>query len=67
MFDVDGSGYISADELQKVMEPLIKTKASKNDWKQIIADIDENGDGMISFLEFKSLMIELVMGTSDVI
>jgi hypothetical protein len=30
-------------------------------------DIDSNGDGMITFTEFKTLMIELVMGTSDVI
>jgi hypothetical protein len=49
------------------MEPLVKTKASKSDWRQMIKDIDENGDGMISFLEFKSLMIELVVGASDVI
>ena len=49
------------------MEPLVKTKASKSDWRQMIKYIDENGDGMISFLEFKSLMIELVVGASDVI
>jgi Ca2+-binding EF-hand superfamily protein len=33
----------------------------------MIKEIDENGDGMISFPEFKSLMIELLIGTSDLI
>ncbi len=67
MFDVDKSGYISADELHDILDPITKTKTSKSDWKNIINDIDENGDGLISFKEFKSIMIELVMGASDVI
>jgi calcium-dependent protein kinase len=33
MFDADWSGQISSEELQKVMEPLVKTKASKADWR----------------------------------
>jgi Ca2+-binding EF-hand superfamily protein len=32
----------------------------------MIKDIDENGDGKISFLEFKTLMIEIIMYKSDV-
>jgi calcium-dependent protein kinase len=33
MFDTDKSGYISAEELQQVMGPLVKSKTSKSDWK----------------------------------
>ena len=67
MFDVDQSGYISADELHEILDPITKTKTSKSDWKNIITDIDENGDGLISFKESKTIMIELIMGTGDVI
>ena len=67
MFDVDQSGYISADELHEILDPITKTKTSKSDWKNIITDIDENRDGLISFKEFKTIMIELIMGTGDVI
>ena len=68
MFDLDKSGFISADELHEVLDPITKTKTQRADWKQIISDIDENGDGVISFKEFKSIMIELIMGTTaDVI
>jgi Ca2+-binding EF-hand superfamily protein len=67
MFDLDKSGFISADELHEVLDPITKTKTERADWRQIISDIDENGDGLISFNEFKSIMIELIMGTADVI
>ena len=67
MFDVDKSGFITADELFEVLDPLTSAKTSKSDWQNIIKDIDENGDGLISFQEFKSLMIELIMGTSDIV
>ena len=33
MFDADKSGFISAEELQQVMGPLVKSKTSKSDWK----------------------------------
>jgi hypothetical protein len=67
MFDLDKSGFISAEELHEVLDPITKAKTERADWRQIISDIDENGDGLISFKEFKTIMIELIMGTADVI
>jgi calcium-binding protein CML len=66
MFDVDKSGFISADELHQILEPITSAKTTKSDWEHIIKDIDDNGDGLISFKEFRGLMIELIIGTSDV-
>ena len=40
-------------------------KMTKGDWKKIILDIDENGDGQISFEEFSHLMKEVILGTPD--
>ena len=33
MFDVDKSGFISADELHEILGPITKVKTSKSDWK----------------------------------
>ena len=32
MFDVDRSGFISADELHQMLDPITTTKTSKSDW-----------------------------------
>lgn len=33
MFDIDKSGYITADELHQILDPLTSAKTSKSDWK----------------------------------
>ena len=55
MFDKDGSGTISVNEIVKIMKnfgyPIKKSKAQK-----MVADIDDNSDGEIDFEEFVTLM-----------
>ena len=55
MFDKDGGGTISANEIVKIMKnfgyPIKKSEAQK-----MISDIDDNGDGEIDFEEFVTLM-----------
>ena len=53
MFDVDGDGAISPDELKII---LGKGKNIKEEvWKEIIADVDSNNDGQVDFEEFKAM------------
>ena len=55
MFDEDGSGVISADEIKSVLgltsDPTINEKIT-----EIIQQVDVNGDGEVSFEEFKDMM-----------
>lgn len=53
MFDKDGSGTITSEELK---ETLGQENEDQNIWKQIIEEVDQNGDGVIDLKEFLSLM-----------
>lgn len=57
MFDKDDSGLISKDE---VKESLLRIqKFSDDELEEIIGQVDENGDGEISFEEFKIIMTRM--------
>lgn len=57
MFDKDNSGTISADEIKVV---LSQSKGlSESAVQEIIKQVDENGDGIISFEEFTHMMKRL--------
>ena len=55
MFDIDGDGLITEDELQTTMnnlgEPMNEVEV-----KAMIAEADLDGDGKINFKEFQTLM-----------
>jgi len=54
MFDKDGSGLVSAEELKTVLEA-----AGSTDFDQIIKEFDSNGDGEVSFDEFVGMMMKV--------
>ena len=55
IFDKNGDGYISSDELKKLMitfgEDLSDAKVN-----ELIKEADKNGDGRVTFEEFKAAM-----------
>jgi calcium-dependent protein kinase len=57
MFDKDGSGYISSDEIKEILG-FGKT-LSEEAVNEIIKQVDANGDGQISFEEFAAMMKRL--------
>ena len=57
MFDIDGNGYITIDELKKTMPLEITTKAG---WRKLVSEVDKDGDYQISFKEFKEMMEKLI-------
>lgn len=61
LFDIDKSGYITADELKRVID-VANEQHSMLEWQLLIDEIDESGDGKMSYAEFKSLMRELLLG-----
>lgn len=55
MFDADGNGVIDREELHKVMSSLNET-LTEEELDAMIKEADSNGDGKISFEEFKAMM-----------
>jgi calcium-dependent protein kinase len=59
MFDKDGSGIISADEIREVLCFGGANSLSAEAVDAIIKHVDENGDGEIQFDEFVTMMTGL--------
>ena len=57
LFDKDSSGTITTKELGTVMRNLGQNP-SEEELKQLIREVDLNGDGTIDFKEFLCLMIK---------
>ena len=51
LFDKDNGGTISAKEVKDVLG--IGKNISEEVWNEIVKEVDGDGDGEISFLEFK--------------
>lgn len=56
MFDQDGSGTISADEVRRIL--LDKVSSEEGSIDELIEMADKNGDGEIDIKEFKDMMIK---------
>lgn len=57
MFDKDGSGKISIDELKMVLGAGIEGQTDdEKDWNEIIRQVDIDGDGEIDFEEFIAML-----------
>lgn len=57
MFDKDDSGFISKEEVRDSLYRIQKFTEAEID--EIISQVDENGDGEISFDEFKIIMTKI--------
>lgn len=58
MFDKDNNGFIDASEIRAV---LGKGKNLDDQvWEELIMEVDINGDGEVSFKEFKKMMQQLI-------
>ncbi|XP_034237688.1 calmodulin-A-like [Thrips palmi] len=55
VFDKDGNGYITATELRIAMTNLGE-KLTHSEVDEMIAEADRDGDGLISFEEFVTMM-----------
>ena len=60
IFDADGNGSISMDELQAVFAKGGASGKTEEVWNEIIASADKNKDGVIDFKEFEEAMMEVL-------
>lgn len=61
LFDIDHSGTITAEELKKVLGTKNKGQpdVDDNEWDKIIEEVDKDGNGEISFDEFKNMIYNM--------
>ena len=59
IYDKDGGGTISVDEIKEVLG--MGRDISDDVWNQIVNEVDENGDGEVSFEEFSQMMRQLLI------
>ena len=57
MFDEDGNGFISNDEIKSLFQGL--GSDSENIVNEIVKQVDENNDGQISMTEFKNMILKM--------
>jgi calcium-binding protein CML len=57
VFDADGDGRISAEELRKVLASLGDERCSVDDCRRMIRGVDTDGDGFVCFQEFTRMMM----------
>mmetsp|Transcript_23882 Transcript_23882/g.68597 ORF Transcript_23882/g.68597 Transcript_23882/m.68597 type:complete len:155 (+) Transcript_23882:122-586(+) len=56
VFDVDGDGFITAEELRQIMEKLGETLTDE-EVDMMIEEADADGDGQVSYKEFSKLLL----------
>ena len=60
MFDIDGDGVITLDELKAAFNGSIGAEKDEKVWGEILAEVDVDGDGNISFKEFEDHMFAVL-------
>ncbi|KAL0919866.1 hypothetical protein M5K25_011991 [Dendrobium thyrsiflorum] len=59
VFDGDGDGLITVKELTLVLKSLgLKQGDCEDDCKEMIENVDFDGDGMVNFEEFKKMVVK---------
>ncbi|XP_050215191.1 calmodulin-like protein 3 [Mercurialis annua] len=57
VFDKNGDGFISGDELRSVLDSLgLRQGGCAEDCKKMIMKVDADGNGLVDFVEFKEMM-----------
>jgi calcium-dependent protein kinase len=56
MFDKDGGGSISSDEIKQTLG--VGKNIDERVWAEVIKESDPDGNGVISFAEFKTMMLK---------
>ena len=58
MLSQDGSGYITPEEVKYILG--FGKVISEQGWQEVVKQVDENGDGKISYEEFKKMMVKFM-------
>ncbi len=65
LFDTDGDGSVTKDELKHVMETLFNTDLNEEELEQMVNDVDKDDDGEVSFEEFAEKVSTVIQVLKD--
>ncbi|GMH97435.1 hypothetical protein TrVE_jg3233 [Triparma verrucosa] len=63
LFDTDGDGSVTKDELKHVMQTLFNTELSEEELDKMVSDVDKDNDGEVSFEEFQAKVQSVINET----
>lgn len=49
LFDKDGNGYLTSDELREIFNPGNSKEIDERVWGDLIQEVDQNGDGKVIY------------------
>ena len=58
MISQDGSGFITPEEVKCILG--FGKMISETAWSEVVRQVDVNGDGKISYDEFKKMMLKFM-------
>ena len=56
--DLDGNGYISRDELKKIVLQTMHSETDEKEIDEMMNEADLDGDGFIDYDEFVNILVE---------
>ncbi len=59
LFDKDGSGGISRDEMKEILG--LTSKYTDKDWEEVLGGMEMNENDEVTIVEFKSMMLKLAL------
>jgi Ca2+-binding EF-hand superfamily protein len=60
LFDVNHSGSISSEEVKKILGGKGLSDVDESEWERIVEEVDVDGDGVISYDEFRLIIYTLL-------
>jgi calcium-dependent protein kinase len=57
VFDRDGNGTITSQEIMSVLMGNTLEEGGEEVWREVVQEVDRNGDGVVDIKEFREILL----------